>query len=70
METNKEELKKAYEAGIKSLEQNADRNKRLEQGVKQIEEEYNFDNWYGNNHCEGPKWENIKSFKLLLGVIG
>lgn len=44
----KEILKTAYEAGVKSVELNKDRDRRLESGVKQIEAEFNFENWFNN----------------------
>jgi len=65
----KEKLRQAYEAGKASVEQNSDRSHRLDTGVKQIEEEYNFENWYFNQQPE-LELKDVKSFKLMLGVIG
>lgn len=66
---SKEQLRLAYEAGVKSVSMNAERSAKLENGVKQIEEEHNFENWYSKQEPES-KWETINKFKLMLGQIG
>lgn len=60
----KEELEKAYEAGIKSVKQNASRERRLEQGAKQIEIPYNFENWFEYDFNSQVK-EEKGDYKLL-----
>ena len=53
--SNKSKLLEAWNAGLKSIAQNKDRNERLESGVKQIEQEYTFENWYANTEMAGTK---------------
>ena len=53
--SNKSKLLEAWNAGLKSIAQNKDRNERLESGVKQIEKEYNFENWYSNTEIAETK---------------
>lgn len=51
---DKKLLKEAWEAGVRSVDQNKDREYRLDRGSKQIEQEYDFENWYVNKEISAP----------------
>lgn len=42
----KEELRKAYQAGVDSVKFNKDRDNLLEEGTKQCPAEANFEDWF------------------------
>lgn len=68
----KEELEKAYNAGVKSVEQNKDRDERLEKGAKVIEIPYNFETWFEhdfNSETEGLPLTNSLHEKLVKQFI-